>query len=173
MSRYRWLPPTKCLETMECLPAIKDRSHEALQKLLFDAVARGDIRVLLNNEIVPKAHIGVYLWLHARATPEQEPSTLPPDIELSYDDLNAVFDRPLVDTRKRGRPAQEHSNWSEDQQLAFEMHLMLAGHPNRPRAGSAAEAARILVREGRASGAGTDESIAKRLERAFRKHYSS
>lgn len=31
----------------------------------------------------------------------------------------------------------------------------------------------MLVAEGKVSGAGTPESRAKRLERAFRKHYSS
>lgn len=173
MSRYRWLPPRKCLETMEFFPAIRDKSYEELRKLLFDAVARGDVRVMLNDEIVPKAHIGVYLLLYARATPEQEPNTLAPDIDLNYDDLCAVFDRPAIDNRKRGRPAKEHSGWSEDRLLAFEMHKMLAGHPDVRRANSAAEAARILVQEGKVSGAGTPESLAKRLERAFRNYYSS
>jgi hypothetical protein len=173
VSRYRWLRPLKCLETMDHFPAIKDKSYEALQKLLFDAVARGDVRVLLNKEVIPKAHIGGYLSMYARSTPDQEPYSLPPDFDLSYDDLCAVFDRPVIDNRKRGRPPKEHSGWSEDQQLAFEMHKMLAGHPRLPHAKSAAEAARILVEKGRVSGAGTPESRAKRLVRAFRKLYSS
>lgn len=173
MSRYRWLRPSKCLETMDYFPAIKDQSYETMQKLLFDAVSRGDVRGMLNDEVVPKAHIGVYLSLYARATAEQQANTLPPDLALNYDDLCAVFDRPVIDNRKRGRPVKEHSGWPEDRKLAFEMHKMLAGNPSTRQAKSAAEAARILVNEGRVSGAGTQESRAKRLERAFRKYYSS
>jgi hypothetical protein len=173
MSRYRWLPPSKCLESMDYFPAIKGQPYDAMQKLLFDAVSRGDVRGMLNDEAVPKAHIGAYLSLYARATPEQEPNTLPPDLALNYDDLCAVFDRPVIDNRKRGRPVKEHSGWREDRKLAFEMHKMLEGSPSTRQAKSAAEAARILVAEGRVSGAGTPENRAKRLERAFRKYYSS
>ncbi|MEQ8707948.1 MAG: hypothetical protein RIC36_03095 [Rhodospirillales bacterium] len=128
---------------------------------------------MLNDEIVPKGQISVYLALYSRASPEQEPSTLPPDIVLSYDDLRAVFDRPNIDNRKRGRPVKENSGWSEDRMLAAEMHRMLAANPEYRRAKSAAEAARILVDEGKVSGAGTPESRAKRLERVFRKYHSS
>lgn len=173
MSRYRWLRPSKCVVSMDSFPALKGESYEARQKLLFDAVARGDIRGSLNDETVPKAHIGAYLSLYARATPDQEPHTLPPDLALNYDDLCAVFDRPVIDSRRRGRPVKEHSGWSEDRKLAFEMHKMLAGHPDHRQAKSAAEAARMLIEQGRVSGAGTAESRAKRLERAFRKYYSS
>ncbi|MEP2735355.1 MAG: hypothetical protein ABJP34_03575 [Erythrobacter sp.] len=173
MSRYRWLPPSKCLETMDYFPAIKGKSYQALQKLLFDAVASGAVRGMLNEEVVPKAHIGVYLGLYSLNMPEQEESTLPPNLALNYDDLCAVFDRPVIDNRKRGRPVKEHSGWPEDRKLALEMHKMLAGPPDQRQAHSAAEAARVLVNEGRVSGAGTPESRAKRLERAFRKYYSS
>jgi hypothetical protein len=173
MSRYRWLRPSKCIETMEFFPALKEETYEELQKRLFDAVSRGDVRAMLNNETVPKAHIAIYLRLYALASPDQDPNTVPPDLTLSLDDLNEVFDRRSIDNRKRGRPAKEHSSWSEDRRLADEMHRMLAGHPTFRRAGSAAEAARILVKAGRVSGAGTPESRAKRLERAFRKYYSS
>ena len=173
MSRYRWLRPSSCLETMDFFPSIKGQPYEAMQKLLFDAVSRGDIRGMFNDEVVPKAHIGVYLSLYARATPEQEPNTLPPDLALNYDNLCAVFDRPVIDNRQRGRPVKEHSGWPEDRKLAFEMHKMLAGNPSMRQAKSAAEAARILVENGRVSGAGTPESRAKRLVRAFRKYYSS
>lgn len=173
MSRYRWLRPSKCLEAMDAFPSLSDRSYEENQKLLFDAVARGDIRGMLNDEIVPKAHIGVYLGLYARATPEQEPNTIAPDLALNYDDLCAVFDRPVVDSRKRGRPRKEHSGWPEDRKLAFEMHKMLAGHPDHRQATSATAAARLLVDQGRVSGAGTAESRVTRLVRAFRKYYSS
>jgi hypothetical protein len=158
---------------MESFPAFKDQAHEARQKLLFDAVARGDVRVMINDELVPKKHIGIYLSLYARATPEQEPYTIPPDIDVSFDDLCAVFDRPVIDNRKRGRPVKAHSGWSDDRRLALEMHKMLAGNPKSQRASSAAEAARMLVIEGKASGVGTPESIAKRLVRAFRKYYAS
>lgn len=48
MSRYRWLRPLKCLETMEFFPATKEQSYEVMQKLLFDAVARGDVKVMFN-----------------------------------------------------------------------------------------------------------------------------
>jgi len=173
MSRYRWLDPSKCLETMESFPSIKGQSYERRQKLLFDAVARGDIRGMLNDETVPKAHIGVYLRLYGHAAPEQEPNTLPPDLALNYDDLCAVFDRATIDNRKRGRPAKEHSGWSDDRRLAFEMHKILAGHPSVRHAMSAAEAARMLVESGMVAGAGTPESRAKRLVNAFRKYYSS
>jgi hypothetical protein len=173
MSRYRWLRPLKCLETMDFFPSLEGKTYEELEERLFEAVARGDVRGMLNDEIVPKAHIAVYLSLYARASPDQDPNTLPPDLALNYDDLHAVFDRPLIDNRKRGRPAKERSGWSEDRELAYEMHKMLSGHPDLRRATSAAEAARILVNAGRVSGAGTPESRVKRLERAFRKYYSS
>jgi len=158
---------------MEDFPTTKGQSNEALQKLLFDAVARGDIRVMLNEEVVPKAHIGDYLLMYVRATPDQEPNTLPPNFGLSYHDFCAVFDRAVIDNRKRGRPKQENSGWSEDRMHALEMHKMLTGHPSVPQAKSAAEAARILVEEGKVSGAGAPDSLAKRLERTFRKYYSS
>ncbi len=173
MSRYRWLRPTSCLETMDYFPALKGRSYEAMQEVLYDAVLRGDVRGMLNDEIVPKAHIAMYLSLYAKATAEQEPNTLPPDLSLNYDDLRAVFDRPVIDNRKRGRPVKEHSGWSEDRKLAFDIHKMLSGHPNHRQAKSATEAARILVSEGKVPGAGTPENRAKRLVRAFRKYYSS
>jgi hypothetical protein len=158
---------------MDHFPTLKDATYEELQKRLFDAVSRGDVQAMMNDEIVPKAHIAVYLDLYARSTPDQEPNTLPPDLALNYDDLTRVFDRPTIDNRKRGRPRKEHSGWSEDRRLATEMHRMLAGDPSLQRAGSAAEAARMLVEAGRVSGAGTPQSRAKRLERAFRKYYSS
>jgi hypothetical protein len=94
---------------MDYFPSLKGRSYAELQTLLFHAVSRGDIRGLLNEEIVPKAHIGIYLSLYARATPDQEPNTLPPDLALNYDDSSGDFDRPSVDNRKRGRPVKEHS----------------------------------------------------------------
>lgn len=171
MSRYRWLRPSKCIETMEYFPSLAGAPIERLQRLLFDAVARGDVESKLNDVEVPREHIAVYLSLYARAKPEQEPYTLPPDLALNYDHLCAVFDRPSVDNRKRGRPAQE--GFREDQRLAFEMHKMIAGPPATRRANSAAEAARILVEEGKVPGAGTPQSRAKRLERVFRKLYSS
>ncbi len=173
MSRYRWLSPIKCLETMEHFPAIENQPYEAMQKLLFDAVSRGDVRGELNAVVVPKAHIGIYLSLYARAAPEQNPYTLAPDLALNYDDLCAVFYRPNFDNRKRGRPVKEQSGWSEDRKLASEMHKMLAGHPHTRQAKSAPEAARILVSDGRVSGYGSPESLAKRLVRKFRKYYSS
>ena len=173
MSRYRWLRPLKCLETMEFFPFLNGRSREELEDLLHGAVSRGDVRVLLNDVIVPKAHIGVYLMLYREAYPDQDEHTLPPDVGLNYDDLCATFDRPNIDSRKRGRPKLEHSGWSEDRQLASEMHRMLAGHPSFPRARSATEAARILVENGRVPGAGSDDSRIKRLVRKFRRYYSS
>lgn len=173
MSRYRWIRPSKCLETMDYFPSLEGRSYEAKQKILYEAVSRGDVRGMLNDVVVPRAHIAVYLDLYSHIATDQEPNTLPPDLALNYDDLCAVFLRPMVDNRKRGRPIKEHSGWSEDRKLAFEMHKMLADHPRHRRANSAAEAARLLVAEGRVSGAGTPESRAKRLERAFRKYYSS
>lgn len=173
MSRFRWLGSRKCLETMETFSSLEGQTYEAMEKLLFDAVARGDIRATLNDEIVPKAHIGMYLSLYRLSNPGQEPNTVPPDVALSYDDLCAIFDRPVIDSRKRGRPAKEASGWSSDRLLAYEMHRMIAGDPSVSRANSAAEAARILVALGRVPGAGSPESLAKRLERTFRKYYSS
>lgn len=173
MSRYRWLSPKKCIETMEYFPSIEGYSYEEMSKQLFDAVSRGDVKSMLNDEVVPRAHISTYLNLYARASHDQVANTLPPDLALSYDDLCAVFDRPVIDSRKRGRPIKEHSGWSDDRKLALEMHKMLAGNPSLRKATSAAEAARMLVADGKVSGAGTPENRAKRLERAFRKHYSS
>ena len=173
MSRYRWLRPSKCLESMDYFPSCKGGDYAGMAKQLFDAVNRGDIRVMLDDELVPKAHISIYLSLYARATPEQETHTLPPDLAINYDDLCAVFDRANSDDRKRGRPRREASGWSADRHLAAEMHKMLAKHPRHPQALSAAEAARMLMRDGRVTGAGTEESVVKRLVREFRKHYAS
>ncbi len=158
---------------MTSLPSLEGLNCDECDKLLWEAMRRGDVRGMLNDVIVPKAHIETYLLLYRAACPEQPPFTLPPDLGVNYDDLCAVFDRPAIDSRKRGRPPKEHSGWSEDRKLAFEMHKMLAGHPDHRQAKSAAEAARMLVDQGRVSGAGTPESRAKRLERAFRTYYSS
>lgn len=173
MSRYRWLRPMKCLETMAHFPSVSGQSDNEMERLLFEAVSRGDIRGILNDEVVPKAHVGIYLGLYVRASSEQQPHTLPPDLSLNYDDLCAVFDRPVVDARTRGRPRQEHSGWTEDRRLASDMHRMLAGHPSMRQATSATEAARILVDSGQVKGVGTDESRVKRLVRTFRKYYST
>ena len=156
---------------MEGLPALLDTDYSLREKLLHQAVARGDIQTMLNGEIVPKAHITIYLELYARASQEQEPHILPPDLSINYDDLCAVFDRANPDDRKRGRPRKESSGWSEDRLLAAEMHKMIA--QAYPIASSAAQAARLLVQAGRVTGAGTPESKAKRLERVFRTYYSS
>jgi len=153
---------------MSHLPSLEDKPLEELDRILHGAVEKGDVRVLLNDLTVPKEHIAIYLRLHALAFPES-PKVLPPDVELSYDDLMAVFDRPTIDNRKRGRPRKEDR--ATDRRLTFEMHKMLASHPQR--ASSAAEAARILVKSGQVPGAGTSESRAKRLVRAFRRYYSS
>jgi len=158
---------------MEGFPSLIRMEHQELERLLHEAVARGDVKAMLNDVVVPRAHIAIYLSLIARAGPKDGAHTLPPDLSLNYDDLRAVFDRPVIDARKRGRPTKEHSGWSEDQKLVFEMHKMLAGAPRVPHATSAAEAARMLVDAGRVPGAGTPESRAKRLVRKFREHYSS
>lgn len=171
MSRYRWLRPLKCAETMSCLPQLKQKTFDELEQLLHAAVERGDIRILMADVEVPKAHVKSWLGLYARACPDQPAWTLPPDILLSYDDLCSVFDRPNIDGRKRGRPPKERSGWDEDRQHAATMHRMLSG--TNPKARSAAQAARILVASGQVSGHGTVESICKRLERAFRKYYTS
>jgi hypothetical protein len=173
MSRYRWLPPSKSLETMDHFPSIEDETYEAMQKLLFDAVCRGDVKAMLNDEVVPRAHIAIFLSLYSLATPDQEPNTLPPNLAINYDDLCAVFDRPVVDGRKRGRPVREHAGWPVDRRLAHEMHRMLSGEPINRKAKSAAEAARMLVEAGKVPGAGAPENRAKRLVRAFRKYYTS
>jgi hypothetical protein len=171
MSRYRWLKPSKCLDTMIYFPSLVSENYEQLERMLYEAVKRGDVKVLLNDEIVPKEHIAIYLNLAAKAFPEDGPYTLAPDLGLNYDDLCAVFDRPNPDRRTRGRPRKERSGWSTDRQLAAEMHNMLA--QPYPKVSSAAEAARLLVASRRVPGAGSEGSLAKRLERAFRKYYSS
>lgn len=173
MSRYRWLRPLKCIETMETFEGTKDNTFEENEKLLFARVSNGDIRSMLNDEIVLNAHIAVFLQTYAKANPDQNAFVLPPDLRISYDDLRKVFDRPVIDSRKPGRPRKENVGWSEDRMLAAEMHRMLAGHPSYPRAKSAADAARILVEQNRVSGAGTDESLVKRLVRTFRKYHTS
>ena len=76
---------------MDYFDAIKGKSYSEMQKLLFDAVSSGDVRGMLNDEIVPKLHIAIYLNLYARAAPEQAPNILPPDLSLNYDDVCAVF----------------------------------------------------------------------------------
>lgn len=173
MSRYRWLPPSKTLEIMDRLPSMEDKTFEEMQKLLFDAVCRGDVKVMLNDEVVPRAHVTTYLSLYSLANSDQEPNTLPPNLMVNYDDLCAVFDRPVVDGLKRGRPFREHAGWPVDRRLVQEMHVMLSGDPINRKAKSATEAARILIAAGKVPGAGTPESLAKRLVRAFRKYYTS
>lgn len=173
MSRYRWLRPIRAVESMTSFPSLDGLDCEECDKLLWEAMQRGDVRAMLNDVTIPKAHIETFLHYYQAACPDQPRYTLPPSLGVNYDDLCAVFDRAVIDNRKRGRPVKEHSGWPEDRKLAFEMHKMLAGHPDKQQAKSAAEAARILVREGKVPGAGTQESRAKRLERAFRKYYSS
>jgi hypothetical protein len=173
MSRFRWLRPMKCIETMEFFPSLIGMEHQELERQLRDAVARGDVKAMLNDVVVPKAHIAIYLSLIARAGPKDGAHALPPDLSLNYDDLRAVFDRPVIDARKRGRPTRESNGWSQDRKLTFEMHRMLAGAPGVPHASSAAQAARMLVEAGKVPGAGTSESRAKRLVRKFREHHSS
>ena len=156
---------------MEHLPAFKAADYNTRSGKIFDAVARGDVRAMLNDEIVPKAHIRTYLELYTRANPEQVSGTLPPDLAINLDDFTATFDRPNADSRKRGRPRKEEKGWSEDRRWAQRMHRMLADP--YPLVSSAAEAARAIVKYENVSGAGTPESKAKRLERVFRIHYSS
>lgn len=172
MSSYRWLRPLRASESIGSLPSFKKCDVEECDKLLWEAINRGDVRVLMNDEIVHKAHIGTFLLLYRRASPDQPPYTLPPDIGISYDDILAVFDRERPDNRRPGRPVKEHSGWTEDQKLAFEMHNMLAvNNPEKPSSPTAA--ARILVEAGRVTGAGTVDSKIKRLMREFRKRYTS
>lgn len=172
MSRYRWLRPIRAVESMTSLPALDGLDCDQCDKLLWEAMQRGDIRAMLNDVIVPAAHIEAYLLLYRAACPDQPPYTLPPNLGVNYDDLCAVFDRPNRDDRKRGRPRQEHQGWTDDHKLAFEMHKMLASpDPNRPK--NPTQAARLLVDAGRVAGAGTPESLVKRLVREFRKRYSS
>lgn len=83
--------------------------------------------------------------------PEQVHDTLPPDIQINYDDFCAVFDRPRIDCRKRGRPRKGNGKMTDDVKLDFEMHRMLVGAPSVRQAKSAAEAARMLVDAGRIS----------------------
>lgn len=173
MSRYRWLSARKTMETMDYFPSLKGLEYSEMEQRLYDAIRDGQIRAMLEDEIVPKAHIAIYLALYRHACPEQEPLTLPPNLGINYDDLCAFFDRPTIDNRKRGRPTKEHSGWSEDRRHAADMHHMLAGDPKYHQAKSATDAARQLVNQGNVSGAGTDESKTKRLVREFRKHYSS
>lgn len=172
MSSYRWLRPLRASENIGSLPNFKKCDVAKCDELLWEAVNRGDVRVLMNNEIVRKAHIGTFLLLYRRACPDQPPYTLPPDIGISHDDILSVFHRERPDNRRRGRPVKEHSGWTEDQKLASEIHGMLAvNNPNRPQSPTAA--ARKLVLDGRVQGAGTDDSKIKRLMREFRKRYTS
>jgi len=171
MSRYRWLTPHKSVEALESFPAFDDADYSTRQQALHHAVSRGDVRTILNDELVPKAHISIYLALYARMSVDQDAHVLPPDLSVNYDDVCAVFDRPNIDDRKVGRPARERAGLSADRWLAAEMHKMMAG--SDPIASSAAQAAMLLVNAGRVKGAGTPESMAKRLATEFRKHYSS
>lgn len=173
MSRKRWLRPLKCIESMEFYEGTEGNSYSENEKLLFEKVACSDIRAMLNDEVVSSAHIRAYLRIYDQACPDQGPYVLPPDMLLSLDDLCRVFDRALIDSRKRGRPRKENAVYSDDMRLVEEMHRMLAGHPDFPRAQSADEAARILVEQKRVSGAGTEESRKKRLVRKFRNYYTS
>lgn len=161
------------METMDFFPSLNGLEYAEMEQRLYDAISNGDIRTMLEDEIVPKPHIAIYLSLYQHAFPDQEPLTLPPNLGINYDDLCTFFDRPTIDNRKRGRPVQEHSGWSEDRHRAADMHHMLAGDPKYHQATSATDAARQLVRQGTVSGAGTEESKTKRLVRAFRKYYSS
>lgn len=157
---------------MDFFPSLEGKEIEECDELLWEAIRRGDIRAMMNDVIVPTEHIEIYLILYRRVNPDQPPHTLPPNLGVNYDDLCAVFDRPNLDNRKRGRPRQEHQGWTDDQKLASEIHRMLASRePNRPK--NPTQAARLLVEAGRVSGAGTPESLVKRVVREFRKRYSS
>ncbi|WP_430429204.1 hypothetical protein [Parasphingorhabdus sp.] len=158
---------------MDFFPSLNGLEYSEVEKRLYDAISNGDVRTLLEDVVVPKPHIAIYLRLFQRAFPDQQPFTLPPNLGINYDDLCAFFDRPTIDNRKRGRPVKEHSGWSEDRHHAAEIHRMLAGDPKYHQATSATDAARQLVVKGKVSGAGTDESKTKRLVRAFRKYYST
>lgn len=172
MSRYRWLRPARASESMTSFPALEGLDTDKCDKLLWEAMHEGKVRALLNDEVVPAAHIGAYLVLYRAACPDQPPYTLPPNLGVNYDDLCAVFDRPNLDNRKRGRPRKEHNGWSDDQKLAFEMHKMLASaDPKRPK--NATQAAWRLVDAGLVSGAATPDNLVKRLVKEFRKRYSS
>jgi hypothetical protein len=172
MSSYRWITPRSAGESMYYFQNFASKTLEETDEMLWEAVKRGDIRVMINDVIVPREHIAYFLILYREACSDQPPFTLPPDMAVSYDDMLAVFDRARPDNRKRGRPVKENSGWTEDQKLAFEMHKMLASNnPDKPNSPTAA--ARSLVLAGQVRGAGTEESKVKRLMREFRKRYTS
>lgn len=173
MSRYRWLTPHKSVEALESFPAFDDADYSTRQQALHRAVSRGDVRTILNDELVPKAHILIYLALYARASVDQDAHVLPPDLSVNYDDLCAVFDRRNIDDRKVGRPSRSSAKSLADRLLAAEMHKMIA-RPN-PIAANATQAAKLLIQSGRSPANSMIEmdSHVKRLVRQYQKHFSS
>ena len=173
MSQRRWDRPHKIVETLELFPAFKDTDYCGRQQAVHDAVARGTIQTMLNDELVPKAHIAIYLNLYARANSDQDAHVLPPDLLISYGDICAVFDRPNIDNRKVGRPSRSSAKSLADRLLAAEMHKMIA-RPN-PIAANPTQAAKLLIQSGRSPANSMIEmdSHVKRLVRQYQKHFSS
>ena len=65
---------------MDFLSALNGQTYEEMERRLYEAVARGDIRSMLNDEVVPRAHIGAYRGLVARASVDKKPNSLPSDL---------------------------------------------------------------------------------------------
>lgn len=168
-SGYRWLSPAQCLENMKVFPGLRGRTDESLHELLFQAVSSGDIRGLLYDAVVPQAHIKVYLTLYLYCA-NQIANKLPSDLSLSYDDLCAVFGKPVVDKKERGPDVEESGGSPPDRPVTYEKHRRLTENTTDPQI-SAAQAARLLLSASRVSGARIPASSAKRLVRAFLEYF--
>lgn len=167
---YRWLPPSKCLEAMEVFPRLRGQTRKSLQELLFQAVSRGDIRGMLYEVVVPKAHIGVYLTMYLHCT-NQSSNIVPSDLALSYDDLCRLFDRPPIGNQERRRTFEEHSGSPKERTLASERRRIMPDDASvRPII--AAQAARTLLSARSVPSAGNFENWAKRALRRFLEYFS-
>lgn len=169
MSRYRWIPARKAIEQMGFFPKLNGKTNSEMHQLLYDAVATGSIRVTVDGEVVPADEVKILLkWLDRMAPniSEDQLPYLPSAFGISLDDLAKYFDEIWSDSKSAGRPKKQRN---PDDLLISEMHKMIC----LGNADSATGAARALYDSGRIHGAGTAENIIKRLERKFRKHYSS
>lgn len=171
MKHNRWLTPAECLEIIELFPTRTGRPLESFNEQLFQAVARGDIRGMLRDVIVPKAHIQVYLTLYLHCA-NLRSNELPSDLTLSYEDVCAVFDPELFHNEERQGAVEQLNSRIGDRVARHESKSALAEEPSVEPI-SAAEAAGILLGASSISSGTTFAGRARRMVQAFLKHFDS
>jgi hypothetical protein len=151
---------------MDSFPSLRERTSEELHELLFQAVSRGKIRAMLNEAVVPKAHINVILTFYIHCA-ELARNSLPADLALSYGDLCTVFEPQFVETRELGGLLEDQRGSPAELTSEYEMPPKVPEDSPSPDRNSAAQAARILLAARTNFEAGTAEGAGKRLVRAF------